>query len=522
MAANDYYRGDEPARYHSPVSDLSTGNDKPLPGQPSPFQPTNTVGYNDDLSYAQTHYSKQSIDTAYDSHAYGSSSYNPTSPNKPEQYQANIPLQDTNTQYPQRPHGAALDDDYDPSHRHSRTKKRKQRPWFCYIISVIQVAVFCWELGRQAQLTGGNPIATKPQFNPMIGPSFEALIDMGARYVPCMKAIPGFTDNPNLSWPCPGRETLEDSNCSIRKICGFGGHNMPKMEDEKVKDSPQDPDGTEHWVFEEPITEPNQWYRFIIPMFLHVGLIHLLFNLFVQITLGGDMERAIGVVRFAIVYFVSGIFGFIFGGNLGSNGQPTVGASGCLFGIFALTLLNILYNWADLESPRKDLAFLLIDIVVSFVLGLLPFIDNFAHIGGFISGIALGIVFMRSPPQLQKRLGGASDPPYTPALASNRYNTSSGTANLEGFTGFVKQPLAFFKGRKPLWWAWWGLRAAMLAVALGAFIGLLTNFYGAEKQCSWCKYLSCLPVNGWCDMFDLQVINGTDTSDNPVNEKFRF
>lgn len=221
------------------------------------------------------------------------------------------------------------------------------------------------------------------------------------------------------------------------------------------------------------------------------------------------MEREIGVARFIIVYFSSGIFGFLLGGNLGNHGQPSVGASGCLFGIFALVLLDLLYSWKERESPGKDLLYLMIDIVVSFVLGLLPGIDNFAHIGGFLSGIALGLVFMRSPPQLSKKIGSSSsaDPPYTPANLTNPYNTSSGDSNnMVGFRGFVRQPLGFFKARKQLWWAWWFVRAVMLTLLLVAYVVLINNFYSDNmRECKWCKYLSCLPVSNWCDMYDWKV-----------------
>lgn len=161
----------------------------------------------------------------------------------------------------------------------------------------------------------------------------------------------------------------------------------------------------------------------------------------------------------------------------------------------------------------KDLIFLLIDIIISFVLGLLPFIDNFAHIGGFVAGIALGMVFMHSPNQIRKRTGISSDPPYTQAVPTNPYNSSSGDNNLTGLGGFVKQPLGFFKGRRAMWWVWWLVRAAMLTIILVSFIVLLNDFYKGKKNCKWCKYLSCLPVNNWCEeSYYLPISRGNNTS----------
>jgi membrane associated rhomboid family serine protease len=51
------------------------------------------------------------------------------------------------------------------------------------------------------------------------------------------------------------------------------------------------------------------------------------------------MEKAIGTVRFVIVYFPSGIMGFILGANFAGNGIASTGCSGSLFGIIALVLL---------------------------------------------------------------------------------------------------------------------------------------------------------------------------------------
>lgn len=127
---------------------------------------------------------------------------------------------------------------------------------------------------------------------------------MGARFVPCMKTIPNFTDQPNLMYPCPNSTSNTVGNdCSLAQWCGFGGSGIPK-----------ELGGTSSGK------EPDQWWRFIVPMFLHAGIIHITFNMVFQLRIGVDMEREIGIVRFAICYFASGIFGFVLGGNYAPNG----------------------------------------------------------------------------------------------------------------------------------------------------------------------------------------------------------
>lgn len=150
----------------------------------------------------------------------------------------------------------------------------------------------------------------------MIGPSNRVLIVMGARYQPCMRSLHGVQDAviPPL-WPCPNTTTTDenspDMKCTLSQVCGFSGVPEPRGGG-SVDDLPQ----------------PNQWFRFIIPMFLHAGIIHISFNMLLQLTLGRDMEKVIGPLRFALVYFSSGIFGFVLGGNFAASGQSSRYVSG--------------------------------------------------------------------------------------------------------------------------------------------------------------------------------------------------
>ncbi|KAK7427143.1 hypothetical protein QQZ08_006412 [Neonectria magnoliae] len=353
---------------------------------------------------------------------------------------------------------------------------KKRIPWVVYVFSLAQVAVFIAEIARNAVLTG-SPIMIKPSFNPMIGPSTQVLINMGARYPPCMHNVQNIQDSTTeLLFLCP-KATSNDDTCKLQELCGFGNSVPNPKFDGNGDQSPQ----------------PNQWYRFIIPIFMHAGLIHIGFNLLLQLTIAKEMEMAIGSVRFLLVYMSAGIFGFVMGGNYAAPLIASTGASGSLFGIIALTLLDLLYSWKERKSPVKDLMFVLVDMIIAFVLGLLPGLDNFSHIGGFLMGIALGVCVLHSPNSLRRKIG--EDPSYT-AVSPSITETPP---------PFLKNPVGFFKGRKPLWWAWWLVRAGMLVMIIVVFIVLLNNFYqNTHSTCSWCKYLSCIPVNGWCELGTLK------------------
>lgn len=316
----------------------------------------------------------------------------------------------------------------------------------------------------------------------MIGPSQYVLINMGARFVPCMRSTIGIQDSKStINWPCPNITTTDvndpSNQCTLSDLCGFSGVPNPKVGG-SINDQPQ----------------PDQWFRFVVPIFLHAGIIHIAFNMLLQLTLGRDMEKLIGPLRFFIVYFSAGIFGFVLGGNFAPSGIASTGASGSLFGILALTLVDLLFRWREHESPWVELAWIGFDVVLSFVLGLLPGLDNFSHIGGFLMGLGMGICILHSPVALRERIGGVK--PYEPVMAGALGGLPDDQDD-NGVKAFAKQPVGFFKGRKLLWWVWWLLRAGALVGVLIAFIVLLNNFYKYRVQCNWCKHLSCLvsPLN---------------------------
>lgn len=95
-------------------------------------------------------------------------------------------------------------------------------------------------------------------------------------------------------------------------------------------------------------------------------------------------------------------------------------------------------------------------------------------------GLCLGICVLHSPNALRKRID--NDVSYSVVDNGAREISPS----------FFQSPLGFFKGRKPLWWAWWLVRVGVLIMIIVVFIVLLNNFYMANHTCKWCKYLSCI------------------------------
>ncbi|KAK5199691.1 hypothetical protein LTR47_001580 [Exophiala xenobiotica] len=500
MAANEYYR--DPYMAQSSQPSRRPYNDRPTKHPAYAYNPANSSSSLDQSRPPNTYSPQQRPD--YDRN---------DSPRPLPQYSESIPLKQQSslntqpddwrnqpTQYPPSPESQNPQLLPKPERKKKKGLFSGKVPWVVYTLSLVQLTVFIVEIIKNSIITG-SPIMIHPQFNPMIGPSTYVQINMGARFVPCMHVVPGVQDaTVPINWPCPNTTTSDanspSNHCDLSELCGFSGFND---------------------------AHPNQWFRFIVPMFLHAGLIHIAFNLLLQLTMGRDMEKAIGSLRFAIVYFSSGIFGFVLGGNFAATAIASTGCSGCLFGILALVLLDLIYAWNERPSRVKDLMWILVDIIISFVLGLLPGLDNFSHIGGFLMGLAMGLCLLHSPNILRQRTGETpgsyrnvgSEPditnPKRPML-----ETPVATATPANVGAFAKEPLGFFKGRKPMWWGWWLLRVGALIGVLVVFVVLLNNFYKYHSTCSWCKYLSCLPINNWCSIGNLTLSdpgsNGTSSS----------
>eukprot|EP00039_Didymoeca_costata_P029346 m.24283 g.24283 ORF g.24283 m.24283 type:complete len:617 (+) comp7591_c0_seq4:17-1867(+) len=139
--------------------------------------------------------------------------------------------------------------------------------------------------------------------------------------------------------------------------------------------------------------EPDQWYRFFIPIFLHGGLLHFAGCMALQLTIGVQIERAAGWLRMALIYFISGVGGYV-ASAVFSPDIPSVGCSGSLYGLLGVSIVDLVQNWQIVENPWWKLIKTIVQAAVLLLVGTIPFIDNWAHVGGFVFGVLAGIIFL--------------------------------------------------------------------------------------------------------------------------------
>jgi len=140
-----------------------------------------------------------------------------------------------------------------------------------------------------------------------------------------------------------------------------------------------------------PLIATGQYWRLFTAMFLHIGWMHLLFNVYALVAIGTDLERIVGWARFLAIYLLSGLFG-----NLASyafNPHLSAGASGAIFGVIgALGAFFALYRERLGQWGRARLGNILFLIAINLFWGFTnPGIDNYAHLGGLLSGAVLGL-----------------------------------------------------------------------------------------------------------------------------------
>lgn len=134
----------------------------------------------------------------------------------------------------------------------------------------------------------------------------------------------------------------------------------------------------------------GQVWRFLTPMFLHGGLIHIGTNSYFLYLVGPRLEQMFGRARFVVIYVLAGIAGAV--ASFALTNAPGIGASGALFGIIGSWIPLLYRNRKVLANTQQQIRRIVQVIGINLLIGLLPGIDNWAHLGGLLAGLALGWV----------------------------------------------------------------------------------------------------------------------------------
>ncbi|KAL8504691.1 hypothetical protein ACS0TY_016030 [Phlomoides rotata] len=215
------------------------------------------------------------------------------------------------------------------------------------------------------------------------------------------------------------------------------------------------------------VVDDHEGWRLITCMWLHGGVFHLLANMLSLVVIGIRLEQEFGFIRIGLLYLISG-----FGGSLLSSlfiqSNISVGASGALFGLLGGMLSELITNWTIYANKMATLITLVIIIVINLGVGILPHMDNFAHIGGFISGFLLGFVFLIRP-----QFG----------WVNRIYEPVSSRSSHPKFKAYQR--------------VLWVLSLILLVIGLTAGLVMLLRGVDLNDHCSWCHYLSCVPTSKW-------------------------
>jgi membrane associated rhomboid family serine protease len=138
-----------------------------------------------------------------------------------------------------------------------------------------------------------------------------------------------------------------------------------------------------------PDVADGEYWRLVTSGFLHAGLIHIAFNMYLLYILGTLLEPAIGRGRFIVLYFTS-----LLGGSLGALAiQPdtlTVGASGAVFGLMGGAVVTMRARGFDPMASGIP-ALIALNLLITFVF---PGIAIGGHIGGLIAGVVAAYVLV--------------------------------------------------------------------------------------------------------------------------------
>jgi rhomboid protease GluP len=144
-----------------------------------------------------------------------------------------------------------------------------------------------------------------------------------------------------------------------------------------------------------PLILAGELWRLVTPIFLHAGLLHIGMNLWCLFDLGPRVEAMFSTTKFIVFYLFTGVTGFIFSMVWRPYGT-SIGASGAVLGLIGV-LLGATYHQGTIGKEYRSQLWRWLLLIG--VLGMFSATDNAAHIGGLVSGVAMGYFVPEGEPQ---------------------------------------------------------------------------------------------------------------------------
>ncbi|MBC9714241.1 rhomboid family intramembrane serine protease [Streptomyces sp. TRM66268-LWL] len=135
----------------------------------------------------------------------------------------------------------------------------------------------------------------------------------------------------------------------------------------------------------------GQWYRLFTSMFLHQEIWHIGFNMLGLWWLGAPLEAALGRARFLALYLVSGLAGSALTYFVAAPNQPSLGASGAIFGLMGATAVLMRRLKYDM---RPVIILLAINMLFTFTMNGIAWE---AHVGGLVAGVIVAYGMVHAP-----------------------------------------------------------------------------------------------------------------------------
>jgi len=138
-----------------------------------------------------------------------------------------------------------------------------------------------------------------------------------------------------------------------------------------------------------PAVRNGDWYRLISSGFTHAGLLHIALNMYFIWIIGQMLERAIGSLRFTLLYFAALLAGSA-GALIADPLALTVGASGAAFGLLGAAVVGMRQRGVAVMQSQLGVL-LILNLVLTFAI---PGIAIGGHVGGLIGGCICGTALL--------------------------------------------------------------------------------------------------------------------------------